>query len=82
VSVYCDRYCSHGGRCGKAPGHAPPHVSGFSEGQCVFTDAESLGKEAADAALRRQPGGAEYLDGGEDQIAGMFESFLGDGETE
>jgi len=57
MAVFCESYCSHGGRCELAPGHAGLHDSSY----CTWTDADALTREQADDVLATKPGGAGFL---------------------
>jgi hypothetical protein len=71
MSVICDSYCSHGGRCVMHPGHGGLHDSRY----CTWTDAEALSREQADEVLRGKPDGADYLDTLQ-PFADALEAFL------
>jgi len=71
MSVMCDSYCSHGGRCVKNPDHKGKHDSKY----CKWTDAEALSREQADEVLRGNPDGAEFLDTMQ-PVADALETFL------
>lgn len=73
MSIFCESYCSHGGRCDLEPGHDGLHSS---SGYCTWTDAEALTREAADRVLYDKPGGAEFLASGQvilDLAEGYYE---------
>ncbi len=72
MSVMCESYCSHGGRCESDPGHDGLHDSGY----CTWADAEALSRDQADAVLRTKSGGADFLDTMQ-PVADMIEGYLG-----
>ena len=71
MSVICDSYCSHGGRCELQPGHDGLHDSRY----CTWGEAEALSREQADAVLGSTAAGQDFLDTLQ-PIADAIESHL------
>ncbi len=73
MPYFCDSYCSHGGRCGRRPGHKGLHDA---NGKCTWTDAEALTREQADAVLARTAEGRDFLATGQvifDVLEGIYD---------